>query len=137
MNGETGIKKLAESPTILNLRDPHKQNVEHRPWGYFSVFCDYKNLKTKLIVVKPGCRLSLQRHEKRDEVWVVKKGMGSVVLNKRYSMIFPEDQLVIPRGCWHRLANASETQELVIFEVQVGECVEDDIERKEDDYGRT
>jgi mannose-6-phosphate isomerase-like protein (cupin superfamily) len=43
----------------------------------------------------------------------------------------------IPKECWHRIENCCE-EDLVIIEIQQGDhCSEHDIERLEDDYGRT
>jgi mannose-6-phosphate isomerase len=42
----------------------------------------------------------------------------------------------IPRGAWHRVKNPGGV-DLIFIEVQTGEYFgEDDIERREDDYGR-
>ena len=43
-----------------------KNSVEtsHRPWGYYTVLADEPDHKVKRIVVFPGKRLSLQKHQK-------------------------------------------------------------------------
>lgn len=106
-----------------------------RPWGMWQVINEenYDNLifKTKLITVKPGKSLSMQKHSYRKEVWTVVSGLATV-FNKNMSFsLFPGDTVVIRKGDWHQLSN--ETKELVVVhEVQIGEiCEEDDIERKE------
>jgi glycosyltransferase involved in cell wall biosynthesis len=43
----------------------------HRPWGYYQVLADDARYKAKEIVVSPGKRLSLQRHQRRAEHWLI------------------------------------------------------------------
>jgi mannose-6-phosphate isomerase len=52
---------------------PHQDPVvvtDQRPWGSFERFTLNEPSTVKLIYVGPGERLSLQRHEYRDELWV-------------------------------------------------------------------
>ena len=44
--------------------------TDQRPWGSFERFTLNEPSTVKLIYVRPGDRLSLQRHEHRDELWV-------------------------------------------------------------------
>ena len=47
-------------------------------------------------------------------------------------------QVFIPKNTKHRIHNTSNTVDLVLVEVQVGNKLEeDDIQRFEDDYGRS
>jgi len=109
---------------------------DERPWGRYFVLSDEADHKVKRIVVKPGKRLSLQRHGKRDEHWYLVKGAAVVTLDDRDVSLAPGEAVDIPRGVKHRVENRGEG-ELVFIEVQTGEYFgEDDIERFEDDYGR-
>ena len=47
---------------------------DYRPWGMYTVYADEADHKVKRIVVYPGKRLSLQRHQKRAEHWYVIQG---------------------------------------------------------------
>lgn len=109
----------------------------HRPWGYYEVLSDAPDHKVKRIVVHPGRRFSLQRHGKRDEHWCVVKGDAVVTVGERSMVLNAGDSIDIPRCMVHRLQNDG-TEDVVFIEVQRGEYFgEDDIERIEDDYGRT
>ena len=111
--------------------------TEHRPWGYFIVLADEPDHKVKRVVVHPGKRLSLQRHRLRSEHWYVIAGEGAVTLDGASILLRPGDSLNIPRGAVHRIENAGMV-DFSIVEVQTGEYFgEDDIERIEDDYGRS
>jgi mannose-6-phosphate isomerase len=110
---------------------------EERPWGSWHVLDEGDGYKVKRIVVNPGARLSLQRHELRSEHWVVVMGVAECTID--------DETVVVPRGGTvdvavgqvHRIANRGE-ETLVIIEVQQGSYTgEDDIVRLEDDYGRT
>ena len=113
------------------------QITDHRPWGSFTILADEPDHKVKRIVVNPGSRLSLQRHKKRQEHWLVVKGTAHVTLNSDIIELGPGEAVDIPRFAIHRVENRG-TAPLVFIEIQLGDYFgEDDIERLEDDYGRT
>ena len=92
--------------------------------------------KVKNIEVKPGHRLSLQKHHHRTEHWIVVSGTAEVQLNDARQLIGENQSTYIPLGCKHRLSNPGKIP-LKIIEVQSGSYLEeDDIERFEDDHGR-
>ena len=62
-------------------REEFVQVTEHRPWGSFTVLADEPDHKVKRIVVKPGQRLSLQRHKHRQEHWLIVSGEAVVTLD--------------------------------------------------------
>lgn len=107
-----------------------------RPWGYYEILLDEATYKVKRIVVRPGKRLSLQRHRRRQEHWYFVQGTGSVTLGERELAVSAADAVDIPCGAWHRVRNGG-SEPLVFIEVQTGSYFgEDDIERREDDFGR-
>ncbi|MDP2359363.1 MAG: phosphomannose isomerase type II C-terminal cupin domain [bacterium] len=110
--------------------------TSQRPWGHFEVLLDAVDMKVKRILVQPGQRLSLQRHHRRREHWFVAAGQGVVDLDGQARQVAAGDSLDIPLGAWHRVRNPAAV-DLVLIEVQTGDYFgEDDIERREDDYGR-
>jgi len=113
-----------------------KKKENHRPWGYYQVLSDEKTYKTKKIVLSSGCRLSLQRHQKRAEHWYIVKGEAKITLDEKQLLLCSGQAVDIPRRSVHRIENKG-TDELVFIEVQTGDYFgEDDIERIEDDFGR-
>lgn len=113
--------------------------MEHseRPWGSYTVLSDEADHKVKRIEVKPGSRLSYQRHTHRAEHWFVLSGTGTFVLDDVSETVRPGDAVDIPKGSAHRIENPHSSEHLVFIEVQHGSYFgEDDIERLEDDYGR-
>ena len=112
--------------------------IEHddRPWGYYDVVDAGPGFKVKRLVVRPGQRLSYQRHARRSEHWFVVAGSGQITLDGGTRPLGVGDTADIPAGTAHRVA-CDGTDDLVIIEVQTGSYFgEDDIERFDDDYGR-
>jgi mannose-6-phosphate isomerase len=109
---------------------------QERPWGRYDVLSDGDGFKTKSITVRPGKRLSYQRHARRSEHWFVVRGRGRVLLDGTDVPVRAGSAVDVPVGAAHRITNTGEV-DLVFIEVQLGEYFgEDDIERLEDDYGR-
>ena len=109
---------------------------ETRPWGSFSTLEHGPEYKVKRLVVQPGQRLSLQKHRHRAEHWVVVSGAATIVRGSDQLTLSKRHCVVIPKQTWHRIENRGR-QPLVIIEVQHGTYLgEDDIVRKQDDYGR-
>jgi len=109
---------------------------EERPWGNFEVLSDMPDHKVKRIVVRPGKRLSLQKHRLRSEHWHFVAGAGRVTIGEGLFAVKKGDSVDIPRGAVHRVENDN-SSDLAFIEVQSGDYFgEDDIERIEDDFGR-
>jgi len=108
---------------------------EERAWGSFSVLLDEEGVKVKKIVVKSGQRLSLQLHKKRKELWYVIDGFGTMQIANDQFNIESGDKVTINKYEVHRVRNSG-LIDLVLIEIQTGDCQEDDIIRLEDDYGR-
>lgn len=108
----------------------------YRPWGTYTVLEDTLGYKIKRIEVKPGKRLSLQKHFHRNEHWIVVSGTATVTIGDKTSLIRPNESTYIKMGELHRLANNGKIP-VVLIEAQVGEYTgEDDIVRVDDDYKR-
>ncbi|SPH18036.1 Alginate biosynthesis protein AlgA [Defluviimonas aquaemixtae] len=108
----------------------------HRPWGWYQTMDLGERFRVKRIVVKPGARLSLQKHHHRAEHWVVVRGTAEVTLGDKVSVLHENESVYIPIGGIHRLANPGRIP-VEIIEVQTGTYLEeDDIERIEDEFGR-
>ncbi len=109
----------------------------HRPWGCYIILSDEDDHKVKRIIVKPGKRLSLQLHHRRSEHWYFIHGEALVTLDKEQISLKPGEAVDIPVETAHRVQNPS-SNDVVFIEVQTGDYFgEDDIERLEDDFGRT
>jgi mannose-1-phosphate guanylyltransferase/mannose-6-phosphate isomerase len=115
--------------------DAHRK--VYRPWGHFDLLHAGPGFLVKSLVVKPGGALSLQRHRRRAEHWVVVRGVAKVTRGDEQLELQANQSTYIPLGVMHRLENAG-TATLEIVEVQSGDYLgEDDIERFGDRYGRS
>lgn len=118
----------------MELTTTHK--TTHRPWGTFTVLEDKLGYKIKKIMVKPGCRLSLQKHFHRNEHWIVVSGTATVQVEDKIYIVRENESTYIKSGEIHRLENQGKIP-IVLIEAQVGSYTgEDDIVRIEDDYKR-
>lgn len=119
----------------LHLLENHR--LVHRPWGTYDSVDNGETHQVKRIKVYPGGQLSLQKHSKRSEHWVVVKGNPVITVNESVKEYKPNDYIYIEVGDVHRLENFTDS-DVEIIEVQCGSYLgEDDIERLEDIYGRS
>lgn len=108
----------------------------YRPWGSYEVLGEGNDYKMKKIIVKPGKRLSLQKHFKRNEHWIVVEGEALVTIDSDKTPLKQNESIYIKKEQTHRLENTANT-DLIVIEVQTGEYLgEDDIVRISDDYDR-
>ena len=130
------VKRLVDQLRQHGRSQADTHSRVHRPWGWYRVTDAGHQFQVKRIVVNPGGRLSLQKHQYRAEHWVVVKGEATVTVNQRISVVRPNEHVCIPLGAVHRLENfGRDSVELV--EVQSGTYLgEDDIVRLEDVYNR-
>jgi mannose-6-phosphate isomerase len=123
------------APTVDGVKSRPIEE-ERRPWGSFHTLEEGPGYKVKRLVILPGQRLSLQKHRHRAEHWVVVSGRATVTNGPRVLVLAPRACTVIPRRAWHRIENRGRVPAVVV-EVQHGTYLgEDDIIRKQDDYGR-
>ena len=126
------VDKLKEENSVL----PNIHLKVHRPWGNYEVLEDTPGYKVKKIEVKPGKRLSLQKHYHRNEHWIVVSGTATVTVGDEVKLLRPNESTYIKMGEVHRLENEGKIP-VVMIEAQVGEYTgEDDIVRLEDDFSR-
>lgn len=131
VKGLVGALKGAKRPEAVE----HIRN--HRPWGWYQTMDLGERHRVKRIVVKPGAKLSLQKHHHRAEHWVVVRGTAEVTCDGKVTILHENESVYLPIGSVHRLANPGRIP-VEIIEVQTGTYLEeDDIIRIEDEFGRT
>ncbi|ODT68269.1 MAG: mannose-1-phosphate guanylyltransferase/mannose-6-phosphate isomerase [Pelagibacterium sp. SCN 63-23] len=129
------VKRLRADQQTHGLTEIHR--TAYRPWGGYSSVLSGDRFQVKRLFVKPGKKLSLQKHHHRAEHWVVVRGTAEVTLDGVVSTLSENQSIYLPLGCVHRLANPGKI-ELELIEVQTGSYLgEDDIIRIEDEFGRT
>lgn len=133
------VHQVKEIVCQLNQRARSEADIHRkvfRPWGYYDEIDTGERYKAKRIVVKPGAKLSLQKHHHRAEHWVVVRGTALVTKKNENYLLAENESTYIPLGTLHRLENPGKIP-LEMIEVQSGSYLnEDDIVRFDDDYKR-
>src|ERR1700710_2034220 len=132
-----GLRRLVAKLKITAPQVTEDHLMVHRPWGSYQSIDMGERHQVKRIVVKPGGRLSLQKHHHRSEHWIVVRGAARVTVNELVKAVHENESIYIPIGAIHRLENPGKIL-LELIEVQTGSYLgEDDIIRIEDDYRRS
>lgn len=135
-NDAQSIKDLVSLLKKNHQHLPKEHTKENRPWGWFETIDEGENFKVKRIQINAGGAISLQRHQKRSEHWVVVQGKAIVQRGNQEFELNQNESTCINKKQIHRLSNKS-NEILQIIEVQTGEYLgEDDIERAADNYDR-
>ncbi|TCS41970.1 mannose-1-phosphate guanylyltransferase/mannose-6-phosphate isomerase [Reinekea marinisedimentorum] len=119
-------------------RTEHEVHTKvYRPWGSYETINEGTRYHVKNIMVKPGEKLSVQKHHHRAEHWIVVKGTANVTVGDTVQMVTENQSIYIPLGEVHALENPGKIP-LELIEVQTGAYLgEDDIIRLTDRYGRS
>ena len=113
------------------------EEPDERPWGSFTVLDDAEGHKVKRMVVRPGKRLSYQRHTRRSEHWFVVHGRGRAIVEGSARELTAGHGRRHPGAPPPTGSRTTDRTDLVFIEVQHGDYFgEDDIVRLEDDFGR-
>lgn len=109
-----------------------------RPWGEFYGWDSGRAWNLKTVYIKPGKRLSLQYHRRREEWWLLVEGDALATVHdvrgaKRDVRLKKGHVFNVMKGQVHRLSSKNGG---VVVEVAYGAFDESDIVRLEDDHGR-
>lgn len=109
-------------------------NLTHKPWGRFYDLAEDKGKwHLKLLIVKKGQQLSLQRHARRHEFWIIAEGKVQAQKGGKMHILSPQKSIHIQKNEIHRIKALTNA---VIVELSFGFHKERDIFRLKDDYGR-
>jgi mannose-1-phosphate guanylyltransferase/mannose-6-phosphate isomerase len=130
------VKQIVNQLKSLNRKESAVHAKVYRPWGDYETIDQSLRYQVKRITVKPGAKLSLQKHFHRAEHWTVVSGTAIVTRGEETLMLREDQSTYIPLGTVHRLENPGKIP-LELIEVQSGPYLgEDDIVRFDDVYGR-
>ena len=112
------------------------KSIVSKPWGSFEILEEKPNYVVKRLIINPGGILSLQSHLHRSEHWVTVGGVAEVTIDKKITILEPNNNIFIPKGSVHRISNKGSLT-LVMIEIWYGEILdEEDIIRYDDIYNR-
>ena len=125
------IKELLKA---VNRDDGINPITQTAPWGEMRVFEQNKKVATKIISVKKGDELSLQKHKLRNEFWKVLRGNPLVTIGKMIKTSKPGEEFYIKLDTSHQISAPNNKVE--VLEITDGEFDDKDIIRLKDKYGR-
>ena len=117
-----------------------------KPWGEYTDFFRSPECTMKVLIIKEGEQISYQKHERRGEFWFITQGNPVLKLSVSpdnplveftQSVLTEKSTIEIPAHWWHQLTAPEGGGDVIICEMQFGECSEDDIERVDDQYEKT
>jgi mannose-1-phosphate guanylyltransferase/mannose-6-phosphate isomerase len=130
------VKGVVQKLKADGRKEAESRPRVYRPWGYYQSVHAGDRFQVKRITVKPGHKLSLQKHFHRAEHWIVVNGTALVTRDGEEILVRENESIYLPLGAVHRLENPGKVP-LNLIEVQSGSYLgEDDIVRLEDTYGR-
>jgi mannose-1-phosphate guanylyltransferase/mannose-1-phosphate guanylyltransferase/mannose-6-phosphate isomerase len=130
------VKRMVEQLKAEGRKEATEHRRVYRPWGAYEGLALGSRFQVKRITVRPGRKLSLQKHHHRAEHWVLVAGTAIVERDGERILLRENESVYLPLGCVHRLENPGMIP-LTLIEVQSGAYLgEDDIVRLEDTYGR-
>lgn len=130
------VRKLVDAMRLAGREEAISHRRVYRPWGSYETVAMDNRFQVKRITVKPGAKLSVQKHYHRAEHWVVVRGTAIVCRGEEEILLREDESIYIPLGMTHRLENPGKIP-LDLIEVQSGSYLgEDDIVRFDDVYGR-
>lgn len=134
---DQGVKQIVALLQKAGRSETELHRKAFRPWGNYDCLDSGDQFQVKRIMVKPGECTSMQRHFKRAEHWIVVSGVAEVTCGENTFLLNENESTFIPLGSQHRLKNPGNIP-LELIEVQSGSYLgEDDIERIDDEYGRS
>ena len=130
------VKNIVDRIKTDGRAEQENHRKVHRPWGSYETVDQGDMFQVKRLVVNPRSSLSLQKHTRRAEHWIVVSGIASVTIGDKKFNLSQNQSTFVPQGSMHRLENEKDDL-LEIIEVQTGDYLgEDDIVRFQDKYGR-
>lgn len=119
-------------------QSPYEVIEDQRPWGKFRQYTHNQPTTVKIITVKFGEQLSVQRHRYRDELWIAFDPGLVALIGDETIFMNPQTQepVYIPRKTIHSIKNVSLIESARFLEIAFGHFDEADIERFKDKYGR-
>ncbi len=116
--------------------DPYFKKIE-KPWGYEIHWVpDTLPYMGKVIHIEAGKRLSLQRHDQKQESWFLLSGQGKIIWENTDGEL--TETVMIPHQGYtcairqkHRLVGITDCDIIEVSTPELGTT-----ERLEDDYGR-
>ncbi|MCD8098165.1 MAG: cupin domain-containing protein [Lachnospiraceae bacterium] len=116
------VSDREQSSYIKPVVDKIEQQImfAEKSWGSFRVIDVNESSLTIKVTLNPGHRMNYHSHQRRDEIWNVISGEGTVIVDGMEQPVRPGDVITMQAGCRHTI---SAVTELKLIEVQLGEDI--------------
>ncbi len=116
------VSDREQSSYIKPVVDKIEQQImfAEKSWGSFRVIDINGSSLTIKVTLNPGHRMNYHSHQRRDEIWNVISGEGTVIVDGMEQPVRPGDVITMQAGCRHTI---SAVTELKLIEVQLGEDI--------------
>lgn len=105
-----------------------------KPWGHYQQYALNRTCSVRMLVLEPDQETSLHWHNLRSDLWVILDDNVKVQIGDETHIANSGDEFFIPSEQVHRIESLG--KQARVLEIAFGYCVEDDIHRLADDYGR-
>ena len=123
------VNQVVDLLSRQNQSQAHEQARQFRPWGWFETLVSSDAYQVRRVHLYPNTRMSLQKHQKRSEKWIVTSGVAEVRIDDKLLRLIQNQSVDIPMQAAHQLANKEDTP-LTLIEVRTGNYLgDDDVER--------
>ncbi|MCD8083547.1 MAG: cupin domain-containing protein [Clostridiales bacterium] len=114
------VSDREQSSYIKPIVDKIEQQImfAEKSWGSFRVIDVDESSLTIKVTLNPGHRMNYHSHQRRDEIWNVISGEGTVIVDGMEQPVKAGDVVTMQAGCRHTI---SAVTELKLIEVQLGE----------------
>jgi mannose-1-phosphate guanylyltransferase/mannose-6-phosphate isomerase len=130
------VKGVVDRLRAAGRHEAVAHNRAYAPWGFHETLIAAERFRVERVVVRPGERISLQKHFHRAEHWTVVQGSALVTRDGATMLVRENESVDLPIGSVHRVENPGRIP-LTLIEVQTGSYLGgDDVVRLEDSYGR-
>ena len=115
------VSDVEQSSYIKPYVDAIDQQVmfAEKSWGSYRVLDVEEESITVKVILNPGHRMSYHSHDKRDEVWTIISGSGTIIVDGEDRRVAKGDVVTLPVGCKHTVIAGEEGIQLI--EVQIGD----------------
>ncbi|ANI82290.1 mannose-1-phosphate guanylyltransferase/mannose-6-phosphate isomerase [Kosakonia oryzae] len=124
-NSVQDVKQVVSYLKDNNRKEHIYHHDKYKPWGKIQSIDHGEGYQVNRITVKPGGKISSQRHEYRAEHWIVVSGTAKVVKGNTTYILSENESTYIPIGELHTLINIGEYA-LEVIEIQSGTYFGDD-----------
>ncbi len=116
------VSDREQSSYIKPIVDKIEQQImfAEKSWGSFRVIDVDENSLTIKVTLNPGHSMNYHSHQRRDEIWNVISGEGTVIVDGMEQPVKAGDVVTMQAGCRHTV---SAVTELKLIEVQLGEDI--------------